>query len=67
MASLSLPQGTHTGGSHGVVPSFGARLMAFFDILGASIRVARAAETGSPARPEDLATLGIKGPLPRSW
>lgn len=41
--------------------------MGFVTVVGAAIRVARVVETNGTPRPEDLATLGINGPLPKTW
>lgn len=38
-----------------------------FGLIGASMRVARAAEMRVDPDPVDLKKLGIKGPLPKAW
>ena len=47
--------------------SFRTRLVEFGEVMGAAIRVSRAVEARQPPHPDDLAALGIKGPLPRTW
>ena len=44
-----------------------AAIGAFFEILGAAIRVTRAVESRHNPDREDLRTLGINQPLPKSW
>ena len=39
----------------------------FFEILGAAIRVTRALESRHDPDRDDLRTLGINQPLPKSW
>ena len=44
-----------------------AQLGEFFAIIGAAIRASRAVEAHRRPNAEDLAILGIKGQLPRTW
>lgn len=54
--------------------SWGSRLASFrtwfadtAEIFGAAVRVSRDLDSRRNARPEDLAILGIREPLPRRW
>ena len=67
MASLSLSQDIHSGGLYGWLSALRTRIVAFAEVTGAAIRVARAAESRQSADPSDLKKLGIEAPLPRHW
>jgi hypothetical protein len=48
-------------------PSLIERIVGFFSLMGAAIRVARAVESHRNADVADLRVLGITSKLPRSW
>lgn len=66
---VSLPHSVphSTPYSRPVFASFAAAVVNFFEMFGASIRVARAVEARRQPTAADLLQLGIEGPLPRSW
>jgi hypothetical protein len=47
--------------------SLRGKFVDFAELFGAAVRVARAVEARRPSDPADLETLGIKGPLPKTW
>ena len=47
--------------------SLRAKFVDFAEVFGAAVRVARAVEARRPSDTADLETLGIKGPLPKTW
>ena len=70
MVSLPVSHLTPRPGGHANTSRL-ARISAaigeFFGILGAAIRVTRAVESRHDPDRDDLRTLGIDRPLPKSW
>ena len=46
---------------------FRTRVADFFEILGAAVRVSQAVESRRDPDRDDLLTLGINRPLPKTW
>ena len=65
VSHLAPRPGEHANTSR--VARIAAAIGDFFEILGAAIRVTRAVESRHDPDRDDLRTLGIDRPLPKSW